>query len=80
MKEELAFTIFVRLMESYNLRTLFTPKMPGLMLLIYQFNAIFQTYIPALYFHFYRYNLSPMMYASQWFLTLFSYSCKYTKK
>jgi len=74
MKEELAFTIFVRLMESYNLRTLFTPKMPGLMLLIYQFNAIFQTYIPALYFHFYRYNLSPMMYASQWFLTLFSYS------
>jgi len=74
IKEELVFTIFVRLMESYNLRTLFTPKMPGLMLLIYQFNAIFQTYIPALYFHFYRYNLSPMMYASQWFLTLFSYS------
>jgi hypothetical protein len=74
IKEDLVFTIFVRLMESYNLRTLFTPKMPGLMLLIYQFNAIFQTYIPALYFHFYRYNLSPMMYASQWFLTLFSYS------
>jgi len=74
IKEELVFTLFVRLMESYNLRTLFTPKMPGLMLLIYQFNAIFQTYIPALYFHFYRYNLSPMMYASQWFLTLFSYS------
>lgn len=73
MPEEEAFTLFVRLMSKYNLRSLFTAEMPGLHLRLYQFERLLEDYEPALYCHLHRRGVSPNLYATQWFLTLFAY-------
>ncbi|PKS11785.1 hypothetical protein jhhlp_001078 [Lomentospora prolificans] len=73
MPEEEAFTLLVRLMNHYNLRDLFIQDMPGLHLRLYQFERLLEDLEPALYCHLRRRNISPHLYATQWFLTLFAY-------
>lgn len=74
MPEEEAFTLFCRLMSSkYNLRSLFTAEMPGLHLHLYQFERLLEAFEPALYCHLHRRGVTPTLYATQWFLTLFAY-------
>ncbi|OQO12971.1 hypothetical protein B0A48_02435 [Cryoendolithus antarcticus] len=73
MSEEESFTLLVRLMHRYNLRSLFEPEMPGLHLRLYQFERLLEDSEPALYVHLRRRNVGPQLYATQWFLTLFAY-------
>lgn len=73
MPEEEAFTLFVRLMSSYDLRSLFTPNMTGLHLRLFQFERLLEEMEPTLYCHLHRRGVSPNLYATQWFLTLFAY-------
>lgn len=73
MPEEEAFSLFVRLMSKYDLRSMFTPEMTGLHLRLYQFERLLEDYEPALYCHLHRRGVSPTLYATQWFLTLFAY-------
>jgi len=73
MSEEEAFTLMVRLMNQYNLRSLFTTDMAGLHLRLYQFERLLEDHDPALYCHLKRRNVGPQLYATQWFLTLFAY-------
>jgi hypothetical protein len=73
MPEEEAFTLFVRLMSKYNLRSLFTAEMTGLHLHLYLFERLLEDYEPALYCHLHRRGVPPNLYATQWFLTLFAY-------
>lgn len=73
MPEEEAFTLFVRLMNKYDLRSLFTADMAGLHLRLYQFERLLEDNEPALYCHLHRKGVSPLLYATQWFLTLFAY-------
>lgn len=75
MPEEEAFSLFVTLMHSpkYRLRTLFTPDMSGLHLLLYQFSRCLEELDPVLYCHLHRRGVEPRLYATQWFLTLFAY-------
>lgn len=73
MPEEEAFTLFVRLMSKYNLRSMFTAEMTGLHLHLYQFERLLEDFEPALYCHLHRRGVSPNLYATQWFLTLFAY-------
>lgn len=73
MSEEESFTLLVRLMHKYNLRSLFEPEMPGLHLRLYQFERLLEDLEPALYVHLRRRNVGPQLYATQWFLTLFAY-------
>ncbi|KAK6002455.1 hypothetical protein QM012_002093 [Aureobasidium pullulans] len=73
MPEEEAFTLFVRLMAKYNLRSLFTAEMTGLHLNLYLFERLLEDYEPALYCHLHRRGVPPNLYATQWFLTLFAY-------
>ncbi|KAF2668841.1 RabGAP/TBC [Microthyrium microscopicum] len=73
MREEEAFCLFVRLMSKYGLRDLFTQDMPGLHLQIYQFERLLEDFEPALYCHLNRRGVTPNLYATQWFLTLFAY-------
>lgn len=73
MPEEEAFTLLVRMMHHYQLRTLFEPEMPGLHLRLYQFERLLEDQEPALYCHLKRRHVSPQLYATQWFLTLFAY-------
>ncbi|KAF8313102.1 RabGAP/TBC [Clavulina sp. PMI_390] len=73
MPDEEAFCVFVRLMQSYNLRTNYLPEMPGLQLRLYQFDRLVEEFLPVLYTHFLRQGVKSSMYCSQWFLTMFSY-------
>src|ERR1700760_1444279 len=73
MREEEAFCMFVKLMSKYGLREMFTQDMPGLHLHLYQFERLLEDMEPALYCHLNRRGVSPNLYATQWFLTLFAY-------
>ena len=73
MPEEEAFCLLVRLMNKYRLRELFIHDMPGLHLHLYQFERLLEDLEPALYCHLNRRGVSPKLYATQWFLTLFAY-------
>src|ERR1700712_6007273 len=73
MPEAEAFCLFVRLMSKYGLRNMFTQDMPGLHLHLYQFERLLEDFEPALYCHLHRRGVSPNLYATQWFLTLFAY-------
>ena len=73
MLEEEAFTVLVRLMSKYDLRSMFMGDMAGLHLRLYQFERLLEDHDPALYCHLRRRNVGPQLYATQWFLTLFTY-------
>ncbi|KAH9827639.1 Domain in Tre-2, BUB2p, and Cdc16p putative Rab-GAPs [Teratosphaeria destructans] len=73
MSEEEAFTLLVRLMSKYDLRSMFTRDMEGLHMRLYQFERLLEDLEPALYCHLKRRHVGPQLYATQWFLTLFAY-------
>ncbi|KIX05304.1 uncharacterized protein Z518_06176 [Rhinocladiella mackenziei CBS 650.93] len=73
MPEEEAFCLLVRLMNKYQLRDLFIQDMPGLHLHLYQFERLLEDLEPALFCHLNRRGVTPRLYATQWFLTLFAY-------
>ncbi|KAG0646143.1 GTPase-activating GYP5 [Hyphodiscus hymeniophilus] len=73
MPEEEAFCLLVRLMNQYHLRDLFVHDMPGLHMHLYQFERLLEDFEPALYCHLHRRQVTPHLYATQWFLTLFAY-------
>jgi hypothetical protein len=73
MPDEEAFCVLVRLQESYNLRSHFLADMPGLQLRLYQFDRLLEDELPYVYTQFLRKGIKSSMYASQWFMTLFSY-------
>ncbi|KAI7849062.1 rab-GTPase-TBC domain-containing protein [Circinella umbellata] len=74
MPEKEAFCVFVRLMETYDMRTMFTLNMEGLHLRLHQFSILLAQLCPELDKHLEDNGIHPAMYASQWFLTLFAYS------
>ncbi|CAO3618537.1 unnamed protein product [Cunninghamella blakesleeana] len=74
MPETQAFCVFVRLMETYEMRTMFTLSMEGLQLRLYQFSSLLKEFLPNLSAHFEEHSIHAAMYASQWFLTLFAYA------
>lgn len=73
MPEDEAFCLLVRLMNKYHLRDLFIQDMPGLHMHLYQFERLLEDFEPALYCHLHRRQVTPHLYATQWFLTLFAY-------
>ncbi|GEQ70762.1 hypothetical protein JCM33374_g4441 [Metschnikowia sp. JCM 33374] len=73
MTESECFCLLVTLMKEYGLRELFCPEMRGLHLLLHQFDRLLEQHSPLLYNHLHRQGIRSSMYASQWFLTFFSY-------
>ncbi|KAI7894608.1 rab-GTPase-TBC domain-containing protein [Mucor mucedo] len=69
MPENQVFSMFVRLMETYDMRQLY---LDGLPLLLQQFKSLFTCTCAHLESHFSKLSIQPSMYASQWFLTLFN--------
>ncbi|KAI6173433.1 Ecotropic viral integration site 5-like protein [Aphelenchoides besseyi] len=72
MPEEEAFAVFVKLMENYRLRELYKPSMAELGLCIFQLECLIQEQQPDLYAHFNNMGFDTSMFASSWFLTLFT--------
>jgi hypothetical protein len=73
MPDEEAFCVLVRLMKSYDLRSHYSPNMPGLQMRLFQFDRLVEELLPAVFMHLLRQGVKSSMYASQWFLTLFGY-------
>uniref|UniRef100_W5KH81 Rab GTPase-activating protein 1 n=1 Tax=Astyanax mexicanus TaxID=7994 RepID=W5KH81_ASTMX len=72
MPEEQAFSVLVKIMFDYGLRELFKQNFEDLHCKFFQLERLMQEYIPDLYSHFLSIGLEAHMYASQWFLTLFT--------
>ncbi|KAJ3018846.1 UNVERIFIED_CONTAM: GTPase-activating protein [Siphonaria sp. JEL0065] len=73
MPDEEAFCVLEKLMKNYNFRELYTPKMIGLQLRLFQFDKLLKEMFPGLYNHLEAHDVKSTMYASQWFMTLFAY-------
>lgn len=74
MSDRDAFCVLVKLMEDYELRSMFTADMSGLQLRMYQFECLFAEKFPDLYQHFSTLGINNI-YASQWFLSFFAVTC-----
>lgn len=72
MPEEEAFAVMVKLMQDYRLREMFKPSMAELGLCMYQLKNLVEEVMPDLHAHFVSQCFDTSMYASSWFLTLFS--------
>ncbi|XP_021944224.2 ecotropic viral integration site 5 ortholog isoform X1 [Folsomia candida] len=74
MPEEEAFAVVVKLMQDYRLREMFKPSMAELGLCMYQLEMNVQEQLPDLHVHFQSQGVHTSMYASSWFLTIFTTS------
>ncbi|NXF94424.1 RBG1L protein, partial [Eubucco bourcierii] len=72
MPEEQAFCVFVKIMYDYGLRDLYRNNFEDLHCKFFQLEKLMQEQLPDLHNHFSDLNLEAHMYASQWFLTLFT--------
>ncbi|CAF1398107.1 unnamed protein product [Adineta ricciae] len=72
MPEEEAFAVLVSIMQDYKMRDMYKPDMFYLGLCVYQLECLIQENLPDLYRHFRSENIHTSMFASSWFITLFS--------
>lgn len=72
MPEEQAFCVFVRIMYNYGLRNLYRCGLEDLHCKFFQLDRFLDDHLPELYLHFADLHVETHMYASQWFLTLFT--------
>ncbi|KAM4641018.1 rab GTPase-activating protein 1-like isoform 2-T3 [Discoglossus pictus] len=72
MPEEQAFCVLVRIMYDYQFRNLYKNNFEDLHCKFYQLERLLQEQLPDLNSHFMALNLEAHMYASQWFLSLFT--------
>ncbi|XP_015930065.1 rab GTPase-activating protein 1 [Parasteatoda tepidariorum] len=70
--EEQAFSILVKIMFEYGLRNFFKNGFEELHLRLYQLEKLIEDNIPELYAHFTDLGIEMHMFASQWFLTLYT--------
>ncbi|XP_059922802.1 rab GTPase-activating protein 1-like isoform X8 [Gadus macrocephalus] len=72
MPEEQTFCVLVKIMYEYGLRSLYKNNFEDLHCKFYQLEKLMQEQLPDLWAHFHDLSLEAHMYASQWFLTLFT--------
>lgn len=74
MDDKSAFCILVKLMEDFDLRSMFTADMAGLHLRVYQFERLIEDQLPQLYQHFTNLEIN-LLCTAQWFLSMFAVTC-----
>lgn len=72
MPEEEAFAVLVQIMQQHRMRDMFKPSMAELGLCMYQLESLVQEHFGDLYVHFQSQGFQTTMYASSWFLTLYT--------
>ncbi|CAF0767342.1 unnamed protein product [Rotaria sp. Silwood1] len=74
MPEEQAFMLLCKLMEDerYLLREMYKANFENLQMKFYQLNCLIEENLPDIHAHFYDLKVECHMFASQWFLTLFT--------
>ncbi|CRH01136.1 GTPase-activating protein, putative [Plasmodium relictum] len=74
MSEEDAFFMLISLLDKYKLNDLFSSDMPLLNEYLYILDQLLLFFFPKIHNHLQKENIHSSMYASQWFITLFSYN------
>lgn len=74
MPEEEAFAVLVQIMQQHRMRDMFKPSMAELGVCMYQLENLVVEQFPDLHVHFQSQTFQTSMYASRWFLTLFTTS------
>lgn len=74
MPEEEAFAVLVQIMQQHRMRDMFKPSMAELGVCMYQLENLVQEQFPDLHIHFQSQTFQTSMYASRWFLTLYTTS------
>ncbi len=72
MPEEQTFNLLVKIMYRYEVREIYKTNFESLHLRFYQLENLMRDYLPELHEHFVDLNIEAHMFASQWFLTLFT--------
>ena len=72
MPEEQAFGVLVKVMHELGLRNMFRENFEQLQLRLYQLDRLVENMMPDLHVHFQECGLESHMFASQWFLTVFT--------
>ncbi|KAK2555492.1 Rab GTPase-activating protein tbc-11 [Acropora cervicornis] len=72
LPEEQAFALLVKIMKDYGLRDIFKCDFEQLHVKFFQLERMIEDSLPDLYNHFQYNDIETHMYASQWFLTLFT--------
>lgn len=72
MPEEQAFCVLVKLMYDYGLRNLYRDGFEALYMRLYQLNRLLEEKEPQLWQHFKDTGIETHMFASHWFLTLYT--------
>ncbi|UYV73162.1 RABGAP1 [Cordylochernes scorpioides] len=72
MPEEQAFGLLIKIMFEYKFRDLFKNGLEELHRRLYLLNKLMEDQVPELAAHFADLGVEPHMFASQWFLTLFT--------
>ena len=72
MPEEQAFGVLVKIMHNHGLRDMFRENFEQLQLRLYQLDRLIEATMPDLWNHFSECGIEAHMYASQWFLTVFT--------
>lgn len=72
MPEEEAFCVLIALMYDYGLRDMYKQGFESLYLRLYQLDRLMKDQLPDLYEHFLNTGVETHMFASQWFLSLFT--------
>ncbi|KAI1793084.1 RabGAP/TBC [Ganoderma leucocontextum] len=71
---ERAYASLVRLHDSYNMHSIFSPGFPGLLEAIYVQERLTEQMLPAVYAAFKKHMVSTTSYATKWYITLFANS------
>jgi len=66
------FFMFVQVMIKYSASLLFHPGLPLLKLYTFQFRRLLEIMLPEVHSHFYTQCITPELYITKWFLTLFA--------
>ena len=79
MDEEASFWLLNSLMDSYKMEGFYLPSFPELPRSFYKLLSLMKKFIPKIYEHLMHKNIqvSPSMYAAQWFITLFTVNFKF---
>jgi len=77
LTEENAFWMMESIMKNYNLQELYYLGFPGLKKELFVFLKLMQKLLPNIFRHFSKYKIYPTIYASSWYLTIFTNALSY---
>ena len=77
LSEEESFAVFIQLMHNFQIGSFYQPGMNGLNTMLYQFDCLLEDFLPNIHSYFVKLNIESSLYASQWFLTMYSYRFPY---